>query len=461
MHIRMYEKAEEIIKTIKTESDRNQWKKQIESLQALGVIPSSLTCREEKKNEISLAGLFFKSGEELEQGLRKYWINKNIQQKQCEDEEAYIKQNVRIGTEFTFHHPTFLFTMKDLEKSSSDGDYQKNNREKGIDDGNRIIAQWTADLQREYSRQKLLSGSKITAVNTGHGHKKYTNAAYEAVEIMFEIEIKDTLQDLQDRTFLWKVNFDLDPSCIELQADPMPYCFFANCGYCIETLLFRHTGKYRRTSKYGLEADKSIETGGGGHISLDVGAAFSGNAVYMRNFLVLYSCEALKASIEKTAKEQEKELTEEQKKWMQRSFLTEEQRQLLSESKDVANAPFLFEADEWLRFKHFIADFDRQQASIEEFVRGMQEQVYVNATRELEIAMGGAEHVEVGDKWHYQAVNLEHVHDDGRIELRRFDAQESINELLQQTEVLFQILMMARTNRKISIDKALESDYFA
>lgn len=45
--------------------------------------------------------------------------------------------------------------------------------------------------------------------------------------------------------------------------------------------------------------------------------------------------------------------------------------------------------------------------------------------------------------------------------LRRFDAQENINELLQQTEVLFQILMMARTNWKISADKALGSDYFA
>lgn len=58
MHIRMYEKAEEIIKTIKTESDRNQWKKQIESLQALGVIPSSLTCREEKERNQSGGTVF-------------------------------------------------------------------------------------------------------------------------------------------------------------------------------------------------------------------------------------------------------------------------------------------------------------------------------------------------------------------------------------------------------------------
>ena len=33
MHKKMYEKAEEIIKTMKTESDRKQWKKQIERLQ--------------------------------------------------------------------------------------------------------------------------------------------------------------------------------------------------------------------------------------------------------------------------------------------------------------------------------------------------------------------------------------------------------------------------------------------
>ena len=146
MHKKMYEKAEEIIKTMKTESDRKQWKKQIERLQMLGVIPSSLMCREEKNNEISLAGLFFKSGAELEQGLRKYWINSDIQQKRCEEEEDDIQQNVKIGTEFTFHHSKFLFTMKDLEKDSSDGDYEKNNLEKGIVEGNSIIERCTKEL---------------------------------------------------------------------------------------------------------------------------------------------------------------------------------------------------------------------------------------------------------------------------------------------------------------------------
>ena len=450
MHKKMYEKAEEIIKTMKTESDRKQWKKQIERLQMLGVIPSSLMCREEKNNEISLAGLFFKSGAELEQGLRKYWINRDIQQKRCEEEEDDIQQNVKIGTEFTFHHSKFLFTMKDLEKDSSDGDYEKNNLEKGIVEGNSIIERWTKDLLECYSYKKSLGTLKITAKDTKQGHKKYAKAAYKAVQIEFVIE--DTLED---RTFSWKVNFDLDPSCIELQADPMTYQFFAGYGYCINKLLFSEL------SKYGLVADKNAETGGGGHISLDVGTAFCGNAVYLRNFLVLYSCETIKASIEKDAKEQEKELTEAQKKQMQHSFLTKEQRQLLAESQDLANAPFLFEVDEWKRFEDFIAEFDRQQASIEQFVRGIHAQVYVGATRELEASMGGAANVKQEDKRHYQAVNLEHVHDDGRIELRRFDAQENINELLQQTEVLFQILMMARTNWKISADKALGSDYFA
>lgn len=431
MHERMYKEAEKIADLIEKETRQEKIDAYIQRLRELEVVPAAFRVRWENGNI---------DGKKIKQGLIQKW--KSEKDEHCRDEENDIKQNVRIGTEFTFHHPEFLFTMEDLEK---------NNSGKGIEKGNRIIAEWTADLLERYPYQKPLSGLKITAEKTGHGHKKYTEAAYEAVEIRFEIE--DTLQG---RTFSWKVNFDLDPSCIELQADPMPYCFFEEYGYCINELLFRHL------DTYGLVADKNMETGGGGHISLDVPAAFSGNAVYLRNFLVLYSCETMKASIEKSAKEKKEELTEEQKKWNQNSFLEEKQRKLLVESEDVANAPFLFEkTGEWVPFRAFIAAFDQQQADMEQFVRGMHKKVYVGATSELEAVLGGAANVKAEDKWHYQAVNLEHVHDDKRIELRRFDAQANIDELLQQAEALFQILMMARTNWKISIDKALESDYFA
>ena len=96
--------------------------------------------------------------------------------------------------------------------------------------------------------------------------------------------------------------------------------------------------------------------------------------------------------------------------------------------------------------------------SIAQFVQGMHNNVYKNVTNELEHLLGK---VTAEDKQHYQAVNLEHIVDQGRIEMRRFDAQKNVGELLDQLDVLFEILLMARTNWKISIDKAQESDYFA
>ena len=438
MHNRMYERAEEIAKVIEGETDRNNWIKQVENLQILGIIPSSLMCREEKNNCVSLAGLTYKDGKELVAGLRKYWINDKVKQEYCGKEALLIKEKVLIGTEFTFHHKDFRFDLNDLEK---------NNPGKGIDIGNRIIADWTGNLIRTYGYKKSLSHLKVTATDTGKGKKKFENAAYSAVEIEFCIE--DTVQE---KVVNWKVNFDLDPVCIELQTQPMPYQFFQDYGFCIDELLFHHI------SAYGLTADKDSTTGGGGHISLDAKTAFSENAIYLRNFLVLYSCEVKREALKSA-------LTEKQKKQLTKSFLTESQRQLLIASKDVVNAPFLFEPiNEWAPFRNFVSAFDRsseESMNIIRFVQGMHSDVYVNVTDELEHLLGGASKVTAEDKQHYQAVNLEHIGDQGRIEMRRFDAQENVGELLEQLDTLFEILLMARTNWKISIDKALESDYFA
>lgn len=435
MHNKMYERADEVAKIIAKETDRKNWIKQVENLQVLGIIPSSLMCREEKNNSVSLAGLFYKDGKDLEAGLRKYWVNDKVKQEYCGKEELLIKENVLIGTEFTFHHKDFYFDLNDLEK---------NNPRKGIDVGNRIIAGWTGNLVETYNNRKSLSYLKITAKNTRQGKKKFKDAAYSAVEIEFCIE-----DPVQKRVINWKVNFDLDPVCIELQTQPMPYWFFQEYGFCVHELLFQHI------SEYGLVADKSLATGGGGHISLDAAAAFSGNAVYLRNFLVLYTCEAKKEAFKDF-------LTEEQKEQLAKSFLTERQRQLLIASQDMTNAPFLFEPiDEWLPFQNLVSELDRRPMDITQFVKGMNEKVYIHVTEELEYLLGGAGKVTAEDGQHYQAVNLEHVSDQGRIEMRRFDAQESINELLEQLDVLFEILQMARTNWKISIDKALTGDYFA
>lgn len=436
MHQKIYEKAEKIVAAIKNEKDWDKIEKHVKQLQELEVLSSSLIFRKEKGEKYSLAGLYFADGKELAEGLEKYWINPTVKDKCHEQELGYIKENVKVGTEFTFHHDAFQFTLEDLEK---------NRAGKGIDVGKAIIEQWTEQLIRNYPYENKWSYFKITAKNTGRGKKKFENAEYNAVEIEFTFE--DTLQaGKRGNPVKWKVNFDLDPSCIELQTQPMPYCFFEQYEPCIDELLFNHI------SNYGLKADKSEITGGGGHISLDTATAFFQNAIYLRNFLVLYTCEAKKAVWERASEGSQQA----------DSFLAEEQRQLLIACRDMTNAPFLFELQNEERlFKGFISKFDGERMDLNNFVIGMNNQVYINVTDELERLLGDAGKVTAEDGQHYQAVNLEHVSDQGRIEMRRFDAQESINELLEQLDVLFEILRMARTNWKISIDKALTGDYFA
>lgn len=435
MHEKMYEKAEEIIEAIKGEIDWRKIEKNLKKLQELGVLPPTMTFGKDEDGKYSLSDNSFANEAELAEGLKTHWINQTAKEYRCEKKLQYIKENVNIGTEFTFHHEAFQFTLDDLEKNKAG---------RGIDIGKAIIERWTGDLIQTYSYRKKAHGLLITAVNTGNGKKKFKAAGYNAVEIEFHIENPIQCQDIK-----WKVNFDLDPSCIELQTQPMPYQFFQNYGFCIDELIFNHI------NKYGLIADQDSDTGGGGHISLDVRTAFGENAVYLRNFLVLYACETKREFFKDS-------LTEEQKRQLAKSFLTEKQRQILIASKDNVNAPFLFERiSEWVPFQNCIAEFDRGPTNISRFVQDMHSSVYINVMDKLESLLGGAGKVTAEDRQHYQAVNLEHIGDQGRIELRRFDAQQSIDELLEQLDALFEILLMARTNWKISIDKALESDYFA
>lgn len=436
MHEKVYEKAEKIVTAIKNEKDWDKIEKHVKQLQELEVLSSSLAFRKEKGGKYSLAGLYFADGKELAEGLEKYWINQTVKDKCCEQESEYIRENVKIGTEFTFHHDAFQFTLEDLEKNTPG---------KGIDVGKAIIERWTKDLLEAYPHENKWSYFKITAKNTEQGKKKFADAGYAAVEIEFTFE-NTQLEKGQENPVKWKVNFDLDPSCIELQTQPMPYRFFEQYEDCMNELLFRHASRYR------LTADKSEITGGGGHISLDAATAFSQNAIYLRNFLVLYTCEAKKAVWERASEGSQQA----------DSFLTKEQRQLLIASKDETNAPFLFESvNEEALFQRFISKFDGELKDLNQFVRGMNGEVYIHVTDELERLLGGADKVTAEDKQHYQAVNMEHIGDQGRIEMRRFDAQENVGELREQLDALFEILQMARTNRKILVDKALTGDYFA
>lgn len=448
MHKKVYEEAKKIVDVIRTigslnpqnnstKENRRRTNNCLQKLQLLQIISPTLMLREEKSG-ISLAGLTACTGAELAKKLEEHWVNPEMEEKSCDSSETYLKTKVNIGTEFTFHHADFQYTLKDLENNA---------RNRGIERGKEVLALWTQNILTRFGKEKTCGIYTIKAQKSDEApQKKFEAADYEAYKIDFYIKKKEQNAFAEK----WSVNFDLDPSCIELQTEPKPYRFFEDYQGEIEMLLFSSA------RPFGLVADKSRETGGGGHICLDAPSAFSDNAVYLRNFLVLYACE--------TKREMEKDAFQNP---LLRSFLTAEQRALLTASKDKANAPFLSEIKEWNLFKGFINSFDAAPTDIARFVNGIHSNVYKNMADELAEALG--EDADAGDRYHYQAVNLEHLptpagmsrRSEERVELRRFDAQESIGELLAQLDALLEILKMARTNWKIAMEKALESEYFA
>ncbi len=318
-----------------------------------------------------------------------------------------INSSVKIGTEFTFQNTAheFKFGKQELESKTP-------NQE--VKDAGQDIASWATKISQLRTGSQMEMEIQVNKITISDGTKKWIDSTnYTAKKIKFEFYCGPALG-----TINWELNIDLDPNCIETQTTPItPAAFMALQKY-LQYAVF-DTAK-----NLNLKPDPNPDTGGGGHISIDTSTAFQENPVYFRNFLVLYANMA-------------KEQTED---W-------------IVKCQDKDNAPFLSDLGEEVEqsFQKVIDEFDSKTApTIEWLANEIQEKVYDKNLTETLVTMG----VPPADALHYQAVNLENLllgGGQGRIEMRRFDAQTSIKILMEDISNLMNLLQKSWQTRKIPI----------
>lgn len=372
----------------------------IDTLKNMGLIDKDIKV-EIKDKYVEYAGVLIDKKEKLIDIINKVMELSHVLSK--EDELTDMQKTIKVGTEFTFRKDTFLFSLKDLAIKT--GGAHKGE----IEDANSQIKKWTNHIIS--LKGKNVKGIRVKDVRILTASKKHRSTYYDAVKLEL------TLQDLAYDPETWWINFDLDPMCIEIQAEPKPYSFYETYINFINEVIFNNSQ---------CKPDKNPKTGGGGHISLDYASAFLGMPCYLKNFLVKY------ASIT------EKGISD-----------------VLIKSKDVDNAPFMHEIKELADFIVQIRKFnslEQKDATIEELANRINNCVYKKMTQTLR-DMG----VKDSDAKHYQAVNLEHVCSDNlenrRIEMRRFDAQEKVDELLEELDALYDIIQETRTFFKLNLKK--------
>lgn len=325
---------------------------------------------------------------------------------------------VLVGTEFTFRMDrNFVFGLEALAWSPSGSKRQAEADGEEINQIKRAgqeIKNWVDAIKQKVRRGKVQQGNTILEeVTVQQGEKKHESPFYEARKVILQFA------DASDKSIheTWTVNFDLDPNCIELQAQPVPYTFYARHQAMIDALFF---------SRASCQPDTDWRTGGGGHISLDLAEAFRDNLLYFRNFLVLYAA-AVRGS--------------------------DPRYDILKVSEDSVNAPFMHETEVLPAFIATIEALDQPTSAI-----GTIEQLAPEINRSVYTAIGPINDPKLtrADFPHYQAVNLEHIINtplaEQRVELRRFEAQRSVRELLDELQVLFGLLEQSRDGNKYVVD---------
>lgn len=326
------------------------------------------------------------------------FLRKRVKEAKEEQEnpEGYIRSQVLFGNEFTFRNrSSFVFDHNVLNSTDEEN-------KKKISNAKNMIETWVRSLPTNIYGYKP---------QIKPGRKKWAQD-YNAYLIKYYSE---------ETKYSWYFNIDLDPNCIEIQTKPIPFTKFIELRPVIDAAIFAVA-----RDDLKLEADKDATTGGGGHISFDVETAFKGNAQYLKNFLVSYANEA-----------------------------RIDANTLIHECKDEDNAPFLHQLEKndknmYDKFLEIIHSFDQlppEEQTIEKLVDLIQKEVYSNSftTNMKQILSNGTRAPSPEDAYHYQAVNLEHVNEPGgRVEMRRFNAQENTDETISQFELLINLLLECR-----------------
>lgn len=385
-----HEMAEAWVNSIFEELTMENAIEKLDKLKQVGILAQGIRI-ERKADYIEYIGIPLRTTDEI-----RHMIS-NVYQKmiKAEKELTDMRRVIPIGCEFTFRNDNFVFSLDDL-KSGMTAQKEK------IELASQEIAAWTVDIEANAKRFKTSKDISIT-VKINDGRKKHGSEYYNAKSVDFVFYNKIT-----NETERWSVNFDLDPNCIEVQASPVPYTFYERYKDIIEFFLFQ-----RKSCKPEVNPD----IGGGGHISLGFAEAFQGEPYYLLNFIKMYNDSTALTSVKNS--------------------------HLLTCCSDVINAPFLYEIQEEESFQQLVRTFNslpKEQAVMQEFVRRMCSKVY---TKVYDTS------ISIKDAAHYQAINLEHLdsntpESEKRVEMRRFNAQTNITELLQELDGLYELIQSTR-----------------
>ena len=330
---------------------------------------------------------------------------------------------VKIGTEFTFRREEFVFGLEALawnkqksgKKASADPAQIKQIEAAGVE-----IINWVNYIAEMGNAGKIRGKNTLLEhVEVKPGRKHHESDHYEAREVTLTLQYKYKTQFFKQT---WIVNFDLDPNCIELQTQPVTFEFYDRYRDIINALFFR---------RESCPPDPRWQVGGGGHISLDLETAFNHNLRWFMNFLVLYA-DAVRGD--------------------------DYRYEALRSSEDVGNAPFLHEIGELTAFSKVINAFEKMPgATIGELAHVINTDVYTRIDEHID-----GSGVTREDYPHYQAVNLEHINtgvsdhrtpvNEQRVEMRRFDAQRNVDELLGELRCLYELLEESRSGNNYSLD---------
>lgn len=330
---------------------------------------------------------------------------------------------VKIGTEFTFRRDEFVFGLEALawKKQRSGKKVNVNPAEiKQIEAAGAEIINWVNYIDEMGNAGKIHSkNTSLERVEVLPGRKHHESDRYEAKEVTLTLQYKDKKQFFKQT---WTVNFDLDPNCIELQTQPVTFEFYDRYRDIINMLFFR---------RESCPPDPRWQVGGGGHISLDLETAFNHNLRWFKNYLVLYA-DAVRGD--------------------------DYRYEALRRSEDVGNAPFLHEIGELTAFSRVINTFEKMPgATIGELAHVINTDVYTTIDEHID-----SSEVRREDYPHYQAVNLEHINtgvsdhrtlvNEQRVEMRRFDAQGNVDELLVELRSLYELLEESRSGNNYGMD---------
>jgi hypothetical protein len=221
----------------------------------------------------------------------------------------------------------------------------------------------------------------------------------------------------------WWWNADIDYGCIETQADPATRRTVGgeggNDSEAINSIINTHI--FSAASALGVNPHAEV---GGGHLSLDRTTTFGDNARWLRNFLVLYANQP--------------------NKWK-------------AEDVDAFNAPMITELTTAGRraFRDTIREFDvawggNNPWTIDTLINKLTTNVFKAShfTEPETEAEEKANPKRKGQPAHYQATNVEHVTDldvtKQRLEMRRFNAQTSLEDLLNNMDALASLAAASR-----------------